>query len=94
MIGTLTIHLHLPSCGSLKEKRGRIKPLMSRMQREFNVSVAEMDRQDQWQEAVIACAVIGTGRGHLEATLQAVVKWIEANWPDGMVVDERIELIP
>lgn len=94
MIGTLTIHLHLPSCGSLKEKRGRIKPLMSRIQREFNVSVAEMDRQDQWQEAVIACAIIGTGRGHLEATLQAVVKWIEANWPDGMVVEEKLELIP
>ncbi len=94
MVATLTVRLHLPSCGSLKEKRGRIKPLMSRMQRQFNVSVAEIDRQDQWQEAVIACAIIGTGRGHLEATLQAVVKWIEANWPDGMVEDEKVEVIP
>lgn len=94
MIGTLTIHLHLPSCASLKEKRGRIKPLISRLRRVFNVSVAEMDLQDQWQEAVIACAIIGTGRGHLEATLQGVVKWIEANWPDGMVEEEKIELLP
>ncbi len=93
MLATLTIHLHLPICGSLKEKRGRIKPLMSRLRREFNVSVAEMDLQDHWQEAVIGCAMIGSGRGHLEASLQTVVKWIEANWPDGMIVDEKIEVV-
>ena len=50
MLATLTIHLHLPTCGSLKEKRGRIKPLIARLHREFNVSVAEMDLQDKWQE--------------------------------------------
>ena len=94
MLATLTIHLHLPTCMSLKEKRGRIKPLMSRLRREFNVSVAEMGSQDQWQEAVIGCAMIGDGRGHLEAALQAVAKWVEGNWPDGMVVDEKIEIIP
>ncbi len=93
MVGTLSIHLHLPGCASLKEKRGRLKPLMSRLRREFNVSVAEMDLQDQWQEAVIACAVVGTARGHLETCLQSVSKWVAGNWPDGMVVDERIELL-
>ena len=92
MVATLTIHLHLPACNSLKEKRGRIKPLMSRLRREFNVSVAELDLQDQWQEAVIGCAMIGNGRGHLEAALQSVSKWIEGNWPDGMVVEEKIEV--
>ncbi len=45
-IATLTIHLHLPICSSLKEKRGRIKPLIARLHREFNISVAEMDLQD------------------------------------------------
>ncbi len=94
MLATLTIHLHLPSCTSLKEKRGRIKPLMSRLRREFNVSVAEMDLQDQWQEAVIGCAMIGGGRGHLEAGMGAVAKWVEGNWPDGMVVGQKIEIVP
>lgn len=93
MVGTLTIHLHIPTCASLKEKRGRIKPLMSRLRREFNVSVAELDLQDQWQEAIIGCAMIGTGRGHLEASLQAVAKWVGANWPDGMLVEEKIEVV-
>ena len=93
MIATLTIHLHLPACGSLKEKRGRIKPLMARLRREFNVSVAELDLQDQWQEAVIGCAMIGSGRGNLEAALQTVAKWVKGNWPDGMIVEEMIEVI-
>ena len=72
MVGTLTLHLHLPGCSSLKEKRGRIKPLMSRLRREFNVSVAELGLQDEWQEAIIGCAMIGSGRGHLESALQTV----------------------
>ena len=45
MLTTLSLHLHLPGCASLKEKRGRIKPLMARLRREFNLSVAEMDLQ-------------------------------------------------
>ncbi len=94
MLASLTIHLHLPTCQSLKERRGRIKPLMSRLRREFNVSVAEIGLQDQWQEAIIACAMIGNGRGHLEGALQAVAKWVEGNWPDGMIVEERIEILP
>lgn len=93
MVATLTVHLHLPTCASLKEKRGQIKPLMNRLRREFNVSVAEMGLQDQWQEAVIGCAMIGSGRGHLEASLQAVARWVEGNWPDGMVVEEKIEVV-
>ncbi len=93
MVGTLTIHIRIPGCASLKEKRGQIKPLMSRLRREFNISVAEMDLQDHWQDAVIGCAMIGNGRGHLEASLQTVLKWIEANWPDGMIVDEKIEVM-
>ena len=93
MVATLSLHLHLPTCGSLKEKRGRIKPLMSRLRREFNVSVAEMDLQDHWQEALIGCAMIGSGRGHLEAAMQAVAKWVEGNWPEGMVVEEKIEIL-
>ena len=92
MISTLTIRLHLPACSSLKEKRGRIKPLIARLHREFNVSVAEMDLQDQWQEAVIVCAMVGNERGHLESAMQTVSKWVEANWTDGDVIEQRVEV--
>lgn len=93
MLATLTIHLRLPACSSLKEKRGRIKPLISRLHREFNLSVAEMDLQDKWQEAVIACAMINSDAVTLRQSLQSVAKWVEANWTDGDVWDQKIEIV-
>jgi uncharacterized protein len=93
MIATLTIHLHLPGYSSLKEKRGTIKPLVARLHREFNLSVAEMDLQDKWQEAVIVCAMVGNERGSLESALQSVAKWVEGHWTDGDVIEQRIEVI-
>jgi uncharacterized protein YlxP (DUF503 family) len=92
MIATLTIHLRLPACSSLKEKRGRIKPLMSRLRREFNVSVAEMDLQDKWDESVIACAMISSDPTILRQSMQSVEKWVEANWSDGDVWNTKIEV--
>jgi uncharacterized protein YlxP (DUF503 family) len=91
MLATLTIHLHLPACASLKEKRGRIKPLISRLHREFNISVAEMDLQDKWTETVIICAMVNSDRVVLQQSMQTVAKWVEANWSDGDVMDLKIE---
>jgi hypothetical protein len=93
MIGTLTFHLHLPACSSLKEKRGRLKPLLARLHREFNVSAAEMDLQDKWTEAVIACAMLGNDAAHLQSALETVRCWVEAHWTDGDVLDTKIEII-
>ena len=87
------IHLHLPGCSSLKEKRSRIKPLLNRLHREFNVSVAEMDMQDMWQETVIACALLNNNGAHIQRSLQTVSKWVKSNWSDGDVIDEKIEVI-
>jgi uncharacterized protein len=93
MFGILTLHLHLPGCASLKEKRGRLKPLLARLHRQFNVSAAEMGLLDKWQETLIACGMVGNDRVHLERSLQAVVRWVEDNWLDMQVRDEKIELI-
>ena len=93
MIATLTIHLHIPGCGSLKEKRGRIKPLIARLRREFNLSIAEMDLQDTWQEAVIVCAMIGNDGSFLQSSLRKVANWVESHWTDGDVIDLKIKMV-
>ena len=93
MVSVLTVHLHLPACSSLKEKRGRIRPLMARLHREFNVSVAEIGLQDKWQEAAIGCAMVGNERGHLESALQSVAKWVEGHWTDGDVISQKVEIV-
>lgn len=93
MIGILTLHLLLPGCTSLKEKRSRLKPLLARLHKEFNLSVAEMDLQDKWRESVLACAMVGNKRVHLEQSLQAVIEWVEHNWPDVELFEEHLELL-
>jgi uncharacterized protein YlxP (DUF503 family) len=92
-VGILTLHIHIPGCSSLKEKRRRIKPLLARLHREFNISVAEIDHQDTWQNAVIACALVSNDNGHTQRTLQRVLRWIEQFWPDVEVIDEHLELV-
>jgi uncharacterized protein YlxP (DUF503 family) len=92
MVATLTLHIRIPVCASLKEKRGYIKPLLSRLHREFNVSVAEMDLQDKWDEALITCAMIGNDHAFLQSALQNVAKWVESHWTDGDVWDTKIQI--
>lgn len=80
-------------CRSLKEKRSQLKPLLSRLKREFNVSVAELDYQDSWQDALIGCAALSNDSAHLQRSLQKIIPWMERHYPNLMIVQDRIELI-
>jgi uncharacterized protein YlxP (DUF503 family) len=92
-VGLLSLHLQLPGCASLKEKRSRIKPLISRLHREFNVSVAEIGYQDGWHDTLIACALVSNDHNHTQQALQVIPGWIEKNWHDLTLVDDHIELL-
>jgi uncharacterized protein YlxP (DUF503 family) len=92
-IGLLTIQIDIPGSQSLKDKRHRLKPLMTRLHREFNIAVSEIDHNDAWQSAVIACVTVSNSPKYCQGTLQKVVTWVERFWPDVTVIDDRIEII-
>jgi uncharacterized protein YlxP (DUF503 family) len=92
-IGVLTLHLHLPGCSSLKEKRSLIKPILARLPREFNVATAELDLQDVWQDSILGCVTISSDAGQNQRLLQQVVEFTQRSWPNLLLVDQRIELI-
>ncbi len=92
-IAVLTLQLRLPGCKSLKEKRGRLKPLISRLHREFNISVAELGRLDIWDETTIGCVMISNNHQFSESSLQTIIHWLGRNWPDVSLVDDHIEII-
>ena len=92
-IGVLTLLLQLPGCKSLKEKRCRLKPLITRLHREFNLSVAELSQQDVWDEATIGCVMISNEHQFSQNSLQTVTHWLNKNWPDVLLVDDHIEII-
>jgi uncharacterized protein YlxP (DUF503 family) len=91
-VAVLTVHLQLPNCSSLKDKRSRVKPLLARLHKEFNISAAETDLHDRWRETVIACAMVGNDRVFLNNALQSVLEFIIRMWPDHPVIAENIEI--
>ncbi len=84
-VAVTTWDLHLEGCLSLKDKRSRLKPLVTALRR-VNLSVAEVDHQDLWQRAGLACAAIGSDRSVVEGELRAADRIIEET--DGVRVME------
>ena len=92
-VGLLLLHLKFPGSDSLKAKRSRLQPLLARLRREFNVSVAEVDMQDSWQDSTLACALVNSSAAGAQRSLQRIPDWLEHNWHDAQLVDEKIELL-
>lgn len=91
-LGLLTMQLELPGCMSLKEKRGRLKPLLARLHREFDLSAAEIDHLDAWHSSVLACALVSNDPNHTRRALQQVARWVDEYWPDVTLLGTQIEL--
>jgi uncharacterized protein YlxP (DUF503 family) len=92
-VGILILDIHLPGCHSLKQKRGLIKPIISRLHKEFNISVVESDHQDAWQSAQLLIACAGSPGANLEGALAQVITFYESHWPDLPLTGEKIEII-
>lgn len=93
IIGLVTVELELGGVGSLKEKRSILKSLTSRLQKQFNVSVAEVGYNDVWQSSAIAVATVTNSTRHANQVTTNILKWIEENFPDLEITGERIEII-
>ncbi|MGD8244752.1 MAG: DUF503 domain-containing protein [Anaerolineae bacterium] len=92
IIGACSIELRIPGNRSLKDKRRVLKPLLTRVRREFNVSAAEVGFNDLWQTAEIALVTVANNDpGYVQRFLEKVVAWIETYRPDVQVVDWHIE---
>jgi len=84
--------LHLPGCRGLKEKRMIVKSLKTRIRNDFQVSAAEVGDQDLLQRARIAVAAIGAEQPPLDALMQHVLQFVEANL-DGEILQFRNEFL-
>lgn len=93
VIGVCTIHLDLPGCHSLKEKRRVLKSLLARVQNDFNVSVAEVGSNDAWQHAVLGVVSVSNDQGYVHRLLTKVVRSIERGRFDAQVADYEIEIV-
>ncbi len=93
VIGLCTLELYLPEVTSLKGKRGILKSMLAKLHNTFNVSAAEVGLNDQWQSAVIAFAVVSNSSRHSQEVIQKALDWLEANFPEAMLVKQTIEMV-
>ncbi|MEM5780610.1 MAG: DUF503 domain-containing protein [Lawsonibacter sp.] len=71
--------IHIPWAMSLKEKRQVKRSLIDKIQKKFNVSIAEVDAQELHQTLVLGIAVISGERRHAREVLDEAVRFLEGN---------------
>ncbi|HTX80119.1 MAG TPA: DUF503 domain-containing protein [Longilinea sp.] len=92
-MSSLIVTFSIPGCRSLKEKRSRIRTIIARLHREFNLSVAEIGHQDAWQFCTLGCAIISNDAVFNHQVLQKTSQFITSSWPDLELIDEKIETL-
>ena len=73
----LRVELRIPDSHSLKDKRGKLKPVIADLRRQFGVSVAEIDHQELWQRASLGVALVASQAGQLQRVVYSLEKHFE-----------------
>ncbi|MDH7500693.1 MAG: DUF503 domain-containing protein [candidate division NC10 bacterium] len=92
IIGTCQIELLIVDNRSLKGKRKVLKSIKDRVRARFNVSIAEIDHQDQWQRATLGIACVSNDIRLVDSVLNKVVNLIETS-SDATLMDYQIEIL-
>jgi uncharacterized protein YlxP (DUF503 family) len=86
------IKFHLPESQSLKEKRRLIKPVITRLRNQFNISIAEVDDQDLWQLATIGISCVSNHDHHIDEMLTSIINFIKDSYPNIEIVEQEVEV--
>ena len=77
IIGCCYIKFYLHESRSLKEKRRVVRAIKDRLKNNFNVSVAEVGDQDNWQSLHIGISAVGSDRRYMDGLMTKVVDAID-----------------
>ena len=91
-VGVLQLDLSIGDAMSLKDKRRVIKSLKDRLAAGHNVSVAEVDRQDEHRRSVLAVAMVGSDKQYVEGALSKLVDFVRVV-SQANLVDYQIDLL-
>lgn len=76
---------------SLKDKRQVVKSIKDRLHNGFNVSVAEIEAQDNRQVAVLGVAMVSNETHHVKTALGQIVEALRVH-PVAELLDHEIEV--
>lgn len=90
-VGVLTVRLRLFTTASLKDKRSFVKHLTAQLRRKFNVSVAEIDHQDDKRAVTLGVAYLANDEPFVHRVLSKIASHFETV-PDCSVKDVCVEV--
>ena len=89
-VALVTIDLHFPDAGSLKDKRRELASLKALLHQRHGMSVAEVGHQDLWQRSTLAGAMVSGSYSHLEQSCATVQRFVDARCPQGSRVHSTL----
>jgi len=92
LIGTLRVEFYIPDNRSLKGKRKIVKSMVDRVKNRFNVSIAEVGSNDNWQKIELGISFVGNDRRYIDASLNKVLSYLESLYL-AQLVSSKIEII-
>lgn len=92
IIGTAEITIKIPWSQSLKDKRMVSRSIMTKVKNKFNVSISEIEHQDNHKLLVIGIACVSNNTNHANSMIDGVVNFMYENI-DGEISDISIEII-
>jgi uncharacterized protein len=91
LVALASLDLRIPGCTSLKQKRHVVKSLSAGLRGKFNVAVAEVDHQEQWQRTTLGISAVGGQGYHLRKVMHEVQRFVERQ-PAVELIDHRMTL--
>ena len=76
IVGVMTAQLHLQGVSSLKEKRSIVKSVISRLKSRFNISISEVDHQDEKTSAVVGVALISNDTRFINQQFDSIISFM------------------
>jgi uncharacterized protein len=91
IVGSLRVRLLLRESRSLKDKRQVVRSIKDRLRNRFNISIAEVEAQDNRQLAVLGMAMVSNEAGHVRKAFEEIVEALRGH-PVAELIDHEVEV--
>ena len=84
--------IHIPGSRSLKDKRSVVKSLLMRLQKQFNISIAEVGDHDLWQMTTIGIACVSNHTDHVDEVISAAISLVGRDFPTIEIIEKEQDI--
>jgi len=92
IVGSCSLKLMIYESNSLKDKRHVLRSIIDRLKSRFNISIAEIDLNNNWQTSIIGFACVSNNTNYLNKIISKIIEFID-NDSRVEILDYNIEIL-